>query len=155
MNIVNTHFANLAFTKVSKQGDHYMYVAKIYDKLVEKRKKYITLFVPADGFLSSTLKIKDLPWVNLQTRYIEWEEGDKIKAQKWDHDTTINPELNVFSRSKDKTTYTCPSLPQFEISLLHVKKKTSGASNSYQYHSTMPLSVALETFNCNINKKSF
>ena len=145
MNILDTFFRKIVFTKTRREGDYDQYIARIHDRLASSKHKYIFVFVPYSELNMGKCEIQSLNWINLQIRTIELDQ--QLKPQKL-LEPIINPDLQVFERLKDETHYQSPTLPNLSIILRHDPKK----KGNFQYNSIMSLSTALETGNCVISR---
>lgn len=179
MEILNYYFENLVFTKVDKKEGFFIYGANIHTNYGGGIQRYILLFVPDYIPSPYVSKIKDLKWVNLQTRELSVNnykpsqrgkisqinfEGYGLKKQMWKIPENIPDFLLIIkNRSQthsefemEKQNYCDPqdknciqSEFPFEILLLHNSKRKT----IYQYNNHMMLSAAIESFKSIFNYK--
>ena len=146
MELINTIFQNLTFTKAESKGGYTTYAAGIVCQLAGGLYQMVLVFVPDHLASQQQANIKDLVWWNVQTRRLV-NPPFKARPQKW-----VIPEgiddvlLSTLQRTKDFTLMGSAHFP-FEVKLLHdLKKKTN-----YQYNNSMFLTAALSTFMCSID----
>ena len=142
--IINSYFGNIVFSKVDSIGIYFLYVASILGETNEG-KRYIILFVP-DYYDNLPLQshIDTLPWECIQTRLLKVDY--KIKSQRWDIQKKLQDfEFTLVERKNDRTEYlpTLPNIP-LKLTLFHNNKKKS----IYQWYNKMRLIQSLNTFMC-------
>jgi len=141
MDVFNSYFKDLVFTRVDEKQGFVIYGAGIATGLGGGHKRYVLLFVPNHLAFKTQSQISELPWQNLQTRDLTYSY--RLKNQPWlmprDAPDVL---LEVRSRNKQYSTYGSSELP-FEILLLHDSKKKT----IYQYNNKIMLSAAINTFN--------
>lgn len=145
MDIFNTIFGELVFTKVKITDGFAMYIAPL-QSFVSKGRQTVVLFVPLNKAYLSKAYIYQLDWSCLQTRIID--DFYNISDQKLDPkhlDTrydSFKTILYLKQRNTNNTEYTC-FLP-IDTMLLHDPKKKT----IYQHPDEIELRHALKTFNC-------
>lgn len=145
MDILNSFFKNLIFTRVDEKQGYIIYGACVSSGLGAGTKRYILLFVPSHLAFKNQGKIDDLPWQNLQTRQLSYSY--RLKHQSWTLPRGAdNIVLHVQKRDKNYSTYKAQNFP-FEVLLLHNPKKKT----SYQYHNKLGLKSSIETFSAVFN----
>lgn len=145
MDVINSYFKNLVFTKVDEKQGFIIYGAGVASGLGGGSKRYVLLFVPSHLAFTNRGRITDLPWQNLQTRQLTYSY--RMKSQHWalQRDTS-DFILEVKERHKNYSSYACRDLP-FEILLLHDPQKKT----LYQYRNRLTLAAALGMFNTVVN----
>jgi hypothetical protein len=145
MDIINSCFRDITFTKVEAKERFAIYAAAVTSSYGDGRKQYILAFVPEHLAIQDVAYIFDLRWENIQTRTLK--NGYKIQPQRWTLPRDIpNFMFELVERTQDKSKYRSGGHP-LELVLLHDPKKTS----SYQYHNRMNLLACLITFRCVIS----
>ncbi len=145
MEIFNTCFKDLVFTRVNEKQGYVIYGAGIATGLAGGHKQYVLLFVPSYLAFKPQARIHELSWQNLQTRNLV--NSYRLKGQSWVLPRDIsNILLKVQSRSKKYSTYSADKFP-FEILLLHDPKKKT----IYQYHNKIMLEATISTFSAVFN----
>lgn len=147
MEIFNEYFGNLVFTQVDHKQNYVIYGAGVAAMFGGGSKRYVLLFVPSIYAHKKSARISELHWDNLQTR--TFVGSYRLKNQEWvmpRHKDDVL--LKVVDRTEKYSMYKAPNFP-FEILLLHDPKKKT----KYQYHNTLNLSAAVETFKAIINYK--
>jgi len=146
--IINQFFSTLVFNKVNYNNGHYIYAAKIHESIFINGSKYIILFVPSPfgetNEFKDTSLIKNLPWINLQTRVLK--NSYKLKDQTWNYPRKLrDPLLTMENRSLEKSVYNSSELNCEFIIDHNLNKKTS-----FQYNKNILFSGFINTFNSNI-----
>lgn len=144
MEVINSYFKNLIFSKVDEKEGFVIYGVCVTSGLGGGTKRYVLLFVPKHLAFKPKARIHELAWQNLQTRELAYSY--KLPQQRWTRPRdAYDEEIFVKDRNTKHSLYSC-SLP-FEILLLHTPKKKT----IYQYRNKLAISSALETFNAIFN----
>lgn len=140
MEVVNSYFKDLIFTKVDEKEGFAIYGAGMASGLVGGVQRYTLLFVPKQYATSQQARIHDLRWQNLQTRELPYSY--RLKQQPWAIPRgSKDILLHITERTKTHSKYISKDFP-FEFLLLHNPKKKS----LLQYHDKITLTGAIETF---------
>lgn len=144
MDIVNSIFKDLQFTRVDSKAGYYVYAAGISSGgLAISGNRYVFVYVPV--YIDCPIKggIYSLPWVCVSTRLLNDSYPMKKQEFKCNISVSRDPHCHLVERTKTSTIY-IQSENNLEITLLHDPKKKS----IYQYHNKVHLSYAIETYNC-------
>lgn len=147
MDLLNSYFKNLIFTKIEEKENHMLYGAGIASGLAGGKKRYVLLFVPKQFAIPHKARIHELKWQNLQTRELQYSYN--LKNQSWKLGRELQDIiLEVQDRNKKFSTYasTNGNFP-FEVLLLNNPKKKT----IYQYRNKLTLTAAVEIFNTLFN----
>lgn len=147
MDLLNSYFKNLVFTKIEKKENFVIYGAGIACGLGGGKKRYVLLFVPEYLANKNKARIYELKWQNLQTRELSYSYN--LRPQPWSLPRDVEDVvLEVKHRSQKSSTYQAygGNFP-FEILLLHDPKKKT----IYQYRNKLTLTAAIEMFNSIFN----
>lgn len=149
MDIINSYFENINFTKIDEKGGFFVYGAGIASGLGGGKKRYVLLFVHPSLSYKSKAKIRELNWSNLQTRELVYSY--KLSNQNW-LIKRGSEDLGLIQVhiSKDRSLYVPENYDSsIEVSLLHDKTKKT----KYQHNKRITLSAAIESFNCSVDNK--
>ena len=146
--VLQFYFQDLLFQHIEYQQQFRIYGARV-PSLYQKDARYVFAIIDTTKGLSvpniGNVRLFDLPWISLQTRLVS-RDKDKYRrllpTQAW----TLNSRphdarLKIKSREKDKSKYESDDAT-LAIEVLHA----SSSKSIYQFHSTMMLSTAVETF---------
>lgn len=144
MDLVNSVFKDLTFTRVDSKAGYYVYAAGIsLGGLAISGNRYAFVYVPMYHECPDKGSIYSLPWVCVSTRLLQ--DSYPMKKQEFKCNLPMNhdPHCHLVERTKTSTIYNQPE-NNLEVTLLHDPKKKS----IYQYHNKIHLSYAIETYNC-------
>lgn len=145
MDVINKYFGKIIFIKSDLRENHSIYVAALSSSFQDGKKQYVLAFVPQHLAIADRGYLRELQWVNLQTRTMK--NGYRLTTQRWDIAKGLdNPMFTMVERTENKTKYLSDLYP-LEMVLLHDPKKTS----KYQYHNHINLLAAMATFKCVIS----
>lgn len=146
---IESYFSDLIFTRLDSRDGFTMYVARLGD-MMSHGERYVMLFVPMMEAKQKSGRIKEIPWVNFQTRLLtQFEDGRVLSRQIFKPPRISNQKeilLKIVERTKAHTKYLSPSGET--ITLLHDPRKKT----MYQYHNSIALSSALDTFQFSVNR---
>jgi hypothetical protein len=152
MDLLNSYFSNLVFSRIEEKEGFVMYGACIATGLGGGKRRYILLFVPNYLAVKNKSRIGNLKWQNLQSREIT--HSYDLPMQQWSIKRDAKDILlEVEKREKDSSSYKVSTDNQididfpFEILLLHDPKKKT----KFQYRNRLTLTGAIELFNCVFN----
>jgi hypothetical protein len=141
MEVINSYFKDLIFTRVDEKQGFIVYGAGLASGLAGGIIRYVLLFVPKHYATKNQAHISELKWQNIQTRELPYSY--RLKRQVWviprGSDDIL---LHIKDRTKTHSEFYAEGLP-FEILLLHNPKKKT----LLQYHDKITLTAAIETFN--------
>ena len=146
MDFINKYFKGLVFRRTQETKGYFIYAAAIDSMIGGEKERYVLAFVPSHLSIKDKARLKELPWVNLQTRMCKIGTY-KVIPQQWTlNDKLDNITLRVSNRLKKYTTYNSYDFP-FEILLINNPKSKS----IYQYPETINLHWAIDKFNTCFN----
>lgn len=140
MNIIETLFENLVFTKVYTKDIFDVYAAQIVSSFSNENKNYILAFVPVSFDNPQQSRLKNIAWKNIQSRTIPIDY--KIRAQAWNPPVGVKLHLTLVERNMQMSKYSCDAPLEF-IMLHDPKKKTS-----YQWPASLNIVAAINSFAC-------
>ena len=140
--VVTSYFQHPSLTKIKNQDNYSMWACKIYT-LLANQFKYIIAFTHIDHStpMGTIEPLKDIKWVNLQTRTLTENIKCNIHSYTPSYDTPLKASINRINVTKESSIYSCQSFPTISINLLHNNKKDK---NTYQNEGTIV--AALETY---------
>ena len=145
------YFNNPTLIKSKDDGNHSMYLCKLYC-LLNRECRYIIVFTEKDSSYPGTMEeLRNLKWVSLQTRTLPDNYENSVDIVHGYEPKNTGPLMALIEKvsvNEKVSTYHCKELP-LVITLLHTKKNTADA-----YHMTGRIVKALETFQTIITFKN-
>lgn len=150
MDIVNSYFSSLVFSKNSEAEGYTIYAAHVNNALADGKHTVVYLFVPTHLAIHQRARIHELPWKNLQTRSVD--SVKKLLPQRWIYESKGMPNIEFFlqQRTEKYSQYFSTPIPgqgKFELLLLHDPKKKT----KLQWQAHVYLNFALNTWMCILN----
>lgn len=150
MEIVNSYFSTVVFTKVESPDEkHVMYAAVTSGFLMGDMRQVILLYVPTHLAIKTKAYIYELPWVNLQTRHVKNPKWGLARQQWVLPRDRRHPDINLDlgHREQKWSSFSATDGSPLAVLMMHDPKKKS----VYQWPSKLRLSAALASFWCVIN----
>jgi len=147
MDFMNKYFKGLEFIRTHEKKGFVIYAAAIHSFIGGDKQRYVLAFVPSHLAIKNKAKLRELPWVNLQTRLCAKNTYNTMPQQWVLNDKLENITLKVLRRFKTYTTYTHGSDFPFEVLLINNSKNKS----IYQYPENINLHWAIDKFNTCFN----
>lgn len=146
MEIINTYFSTLVFSRIEEKQGYVIYGACIGSMLGGGSQRYVLAFVPSHLAIKTQARLKELSWENLQTRTLR--NSYRMQKQSYRMQRGL-PDvlLQVVKRDDKYSTYSGPEHFPFEVLMIHDPRKKT----KYQYNNKLMLSSAIESFNAIFN----
>lgn len=143
------YYGDLPLKMIRSENGYDIYACKVSSGLSQNRFIFTVVYnsQAKESFtplVSEVSSLNKLNWISFQTRTTD----DNYDVPTVNHYSTpekkykLPDELNVITRDREITKYSCASLP-ISINLVHDSRK----NNMYQYPDTCKLYQALETYN--------
>lgn len=147
--ILETFFKNLWFYHIEFSNEYAIYAAKIHS-MFQKEHRYIFVFVNTTKISSPPSvgreRLRDLPWVSLQTRLIPKDSDYYNRYQLFPQELKFNArevdgKLRIQNRFTEKSIYLSED-GGIQVELLH----NPSNSSKYQFNNNNMISTAVELF---------
>ena len=148
MDLLNKYFESLTFYYIEEKQGYAIYGAAIHSHMAGDKQRYVLVFVLSHLAVQKTAKLRELPWLNLQTRLC-LKTVYRLKPQFWKFPYELqNITFRVTNRNNSYSSYRAESEEfPFEVLMIHKPKKKS----IYQYHSSINLHWAIDQFDTVFN----
>ncbi len=135
------NFNNPSFTKMRDTDQFSIYMCKIYC-LLGTTQRYIILFTDTDVFrIGTSRKMAEIQWISLQTRNLDENHDIPLHTYQAKRGSILDAEIIRFFSGFDSSDYSCPTIKNLKVTLLHKKN-----SDSLSYANKGTILSALETY---------
>lgn len=138
--LISSFYGDILLQKIRNENDQVSLYGARLPSLLLNEKRYMFVQCPSSDLFQR--KLKDTPWITLQLRTLENDDGFHnlpMNTYSVKREQKYFLPLQVASRDKQITVYKCPQAP-IQVSLLHTK------GIEYEYPNDGNLVSALETY---------